>query len=118
MANHVETTPHEVEGRWKWPDWGRGPYDALSSVMLGPAFEGYLELNVEIDGEPRRVRIEAILSELKASSFENVHTIAAEALEKWSKSGNDPSLLRRAQLTWRTPGGGTEVGYVGPVADR
>jgi len=39
-VSQVETTPHEIEGRWKWPDWGRGPYDALSSVMLGDPFEG------------------------------------------------------------------------------
>ncbi|WP_255168477.1 DNA-binding protein [Natrononativus amylolyticus] len=47
-----ETTPHEVEGRWKWPNWGRGPYDALSSVMLGAPFEGHLELSTDVDGEP------------------------------------------------------------------
>ncbi|MFC4542324.1 hypothetical protein ACFO5R_10335 [Halosolutus amylolyticus] len=44
----VASTPHEIEGRWKWPDWDRGPYDALSSVMLGPPFEGYLELSTEV----------------------------------------------------------------------
>jgi hypothetical protein len=51
-VSQVETTPHEVEGRWKWSDWGRGPYNALSSVMLGPPFEGYLEITSEVDGEP------------------------------------------------------------------
>ncbi|ELZ19368.1 hypothetical protein C477_08518 [Haloterrigena salina JCM 13891] len=75
---------------------------------------------VKFDGqdEPRRMRIDTILSRLKADSFENVGTIAAEALEKWSKSGNDPTILRGAELTWKTPGGGTETGFVGAVADR
>ena len=47
--SQVVTTPHEIEGRWKWDGWGRGPYDALSSVMLGPPFEGYLELTIDVD---------------------------------------------------------------------
>ncbi|RQG94086.1 hypothetical protein [Natrarchaeobius chitinivorans] len=53
-----------------------------------------------------------------ALEAELVQTIDAEAIEKWRKSGNDPSVLRRAQLTWKAPGGGTEVGYVGSIADR
>ncbi|WP_276255613.1 DNA-binding protein [Halomontanus rarus] len=52
-----ETTPHEIEGRWKWQDWGLGPYHALSSVMLGPPFEGTLEMTVEIDGEPWHLKV-------------------------------------------------------------
>ncbi|WP_408957257.1 DNA-binding protein [Natrinema sp. 74] len=76
------------------------------------------ELSFDDQGEPRRMRIDTILSRLKADSFENVQTIAAEALEKWSKSGNDPTVLRGAELTWKTPGGRTETGFVGAVADR
>ncbi|WP_187432934.1 hypothetical protein [Natronococcus pandeyae] len=52
------------------------------------------------------------------TSKETVWAVAAEALEKWSKSGNDPAALRRAELTWKTPGGGTELGFAGAVADR
>jgi hypothetical protein len=69
-------------------------------------------------GEPTKLRIDTILSRLKSSSFENTWAIAAEALEKWSTSGNDPTLLRGAEMTWKTPNGGTEVGFVGTVADR
>ncbi|WP_408959212.1 DNA-binding protein [Natrinema sp. 74] len=85
-------------------------------------FQEWLAKNgadLEFDqGEPRRMRIDTILSRLKSDSFENVQTIASEALEKWSKSGNDPTVLRGAELTWKTPGGGTETGFVGAVADR
>ncbi|GAB7120914.1 hypothetical protein JCM9743_33840 [Natrinema sp. JCM 9743] len=45
-------------------------------------------------------------------------TIASEALEKWSKSGNDPTALRGIEVTWKTPGSGTETGFVGAIADR
>ncbi|WP_222915034.1 DNA-binding protein [Natrinema sp. SYSU A 869] len=76
------------------------------------------DLEFDENGEPRRMRIDTILSRLKADSFENVATIASEALEKWSKSGNDPTALRGVELTWKTPGGGTETGFVGAVADR
>ncbi|WP_455449796.1 DUF7845 domain-containing protein [Natrinema thermotolerans] len=76
------------------------------------------DLEFDENGEPRRMRIDTILSRLKADSFENVATIASEALEKWSKSGNDPTTLRGTELTWKTPSGGTETGFVGAVADR
>lgn len=49
--------PHEVEGRWKWPDWGRGTHDVLSSIMLGPPFRGYLELDGEVDGESWHIKV-------------------------------------------------------------
>ncbi|WP_137289031.1 DUF7845 domain-containing protein [Natronorubrum halophilum] len=80
--------------------------------------ENGADLEFDENGEPRRMRVDTILSQLKADSFENLGTIAAEALEKWSKSGNDPTVLRGAELTWKTPGGGTETGFVGAVADR
>ncbi len=64
------------------------------------------------------MRIETIRSQLNADSVETVATIASEGLEKWSTSGNDPTILRSAELTWKTPGGGTETGFVGAVADR
>ena len=76
------------------------------------------DLEFDENGEPRRMRIDTILSRLKADSFEDLATIASEALEKWSKSGNDPTALRGIELTWKTPGGGTETGFVGAVADR
>jgi hypothetical protein len=76
------------------------------------------DLEFDEHGEPRRMRIDTILSRLKADSFEDLATIASEALEKWSKSGNDPTALRGIELTWKTPGGGTETGFVGAVADR
>jgi len=75
------------------------------------------DLEFDDQGEPRRMRIDTILSRLKADSFEDLATIASEALEKWSKSGNDPTALRSIELTWKTPGGGTETGFVGAVAD-
>ncbi|QCS42655.1 DNA-binding protein [Natrinema versiforme] len=76
------------------------------------------DLEFDENGEPRQMRIDTILSRLKSDSFENVATIASEALEKWSKSGNDPTALRGIELTWKTPGGGTESGFVGAIADR
>ncbi|QCS44097.1 DNA-binding protein [Natrinema versiforme] len=76
------------------------------------------DLEFDENGDPRQMRIDTILSRLKSDSFENVATIASEALEKWSKSGNDPTALRGIELTWKTPGGGTETGFVGAVADR
>ena len=90
-------------------------------IELSP-FQKWLAKNgagLEFDdqGEPRQMRIDTILSRLESDSFENLGTIASEALEKWSKSGNDPTVLRGAELTWKTPGGGTETGFVGAVAD-
>lgn len=76
------------------------------------------DLEFDENGDPRQMRIDTILSRLKSDSFENVATIASEALEKWSKSGNDPTALRKIELTWKTPGGGTETGFVGAIADR
>ncbi|ELY64701.1 DUF7845 domain-containing protein [Natrinema versiforme] len=76
------------------------------------------DLEFDENGEPQQMRIDTILSRLKSDSFENVATIASEALEKWSKSGNDPTALRGLELTWKTPGGGTESGFVGAIADR
>ncbi|WP_226006602.1 DNA-binding protein [Natrinema salinisoli] len=76
------------------------------------------DLEFDEHGEPRQMRIDTILSRLKSDSFENVATIASEALEKWSRSGNDPTELRGVEFTWKTPGGGTETGFVGAVADR
>ncbi|WMT09795.1 hypothetical protein NP511_09235 [Natrinema thermotolerans] len=68
--------------------------------------------------EPAPDADETIRSQLNADSVETVATIASEGLEKWAKSGNDPTILRGAELTWKTPGGGTETGFVGAVADR
>jgi len=64
------------------------------------------------------VQILSCLSQLKSDSLENRSTIAAEVLETWSKPGNDPTVLRGVELTWKTPGSGTETGFVGAVADR
>ncbi|SDR44887.1 hypothetical protein SAMN04489842_4126 [Natronobacterium texcoconense] len=97
---------------------GLADHIAESSPFQKWLAENGAEVIYDENGEPRRVRIDVILSELKSSSFENVQTVAAEALEKWRKSGNDPAVLRRAELSWKTPGGGTEVGFVGAVADR
>ncbi|AXR77690.1 DUF7845 domain-containing protein [Natrarchaeobaculum sulfurireducens] len=97
---------------------GLADHIAESSPFQKWLAENGAEIDYDQDGNPEHVRMETILSRLKSSSFENVQRIAAEALEKWRKSGNDPSVLRQAQLTWRTPGGGTEVGFVGAVADR
>ncbi len=97
---------------------GLADHIAESSPFQQWLAENGAEIDFDGDGEPKRVRIDTILSQLKYGSFENVQTIATEALEKWRKSGNDPALLRRAYLTWKTPGGGTETGYVGAVADR
>ena len=97
---------------------GLADHVAESSPFQQWLAENGTEIEFDQEGGPKRMRIDTILSNLKASSFENAWTIAAEALEKWSKSGNDPAVLRRAQMTWRTPSGGTEVGFVGPVADR
>ncbi|GAB3678881.1 DUF7845 domain-containing protein [Halopiger thermotolerans] len=80
----VETTPHESEGRWKWPDWGRGPYDALSSVMLGPPFEGYLELDVEIDGEPWHLEVSYSKSGFAPRLSDGIN---AERLYEWDIRG-------------------------------
>ncbi|RQG87024.1 DNA-binding protein [Natrarchaeobius halalkaliphilus] len=116
----VESAEYAIEG---FADriqhvMGLADHIAESSPFQQWLVENGAEIAYDENGEPKRVRIETILSELKASRFENVQTIAAEAIEKWRKSGNDPSLLRRSQLSWQTPDGGTEVGYVGTVADR
>lgn len=55
--SHVETVPHESHGRWKWDDWGRGPYDALTKVMIGEPFEGHLTFGREFDGEPWQIEV-------------------------------------------------------------
>ncbi len=38
-----------------------------------------------------------------ALEAEIVQSLASGALEKWSRSGNDPTVLRSAELTWKTP---------------
>ncbi|ELY97902.1 DUF7845 domain-containing protein [Natrialba asiatica] len=82
--SQVETTPHECEGRWKWPDWGRGPYDALSSVMLGPPFEGHLELDAEIDGEPWHLVVKYSKSGFAPRLSDGIN---AERLYEWDIIG-------------------------------
>ncbi|OIB57437.1 DNA-binding protein [Natrialba sp. SSL1] len=82
--SQVETTPHECEGRWKWADWGRGPYDALSSVMLGPPFEGYLELDTEINGEPWHVKVSYSQSGFAPRLSDGIN---AERLYEWDIVG-------------------------------
>jgi len=83
-VSQVETTPHEIEGRWKWPDWGRGPYDALSSVMLGPPFEGYLEIGTEIDGEPWHLEVRYSKSGFAPRLSDRIN---AERLYEWDIVG-------------------------------
>ncbi|SDJ65383.1 hypothetical protein [Natronorubrum texcoconense] len=61
---------------------------------------------------------EWIPSRPKADRFETLEAVTADALEQWSKSGNDPTVLRGAELTWKTPSGGSETGFVSAVADR
>ncbi|AHG00332.1 hypothetical protein HALLA_17535 [Halostagnicola larsenii XH-48] len=97
---------------------GLADHVAESSPFQQWLAENGAELDFDDGGNPKRMRIDTVLSQLRADSFENVTTIAAEALEKWSKSGNDPTILRGAELTWKTPGGGNETGFVGAVADR
>ncbi|SFC65455.1 hypothetical protein SAMN05444422_11353 [Halobiforma haloterrestris] len=97
---------------------GLADHIAESSPFQQWLAENGAEIEYDQEGEPRRVRIDAILSELKSTSFENVQAIAAEAIDKWRKSGNDPAVLRRTEMSWKTPGGGTKVGFVGAVADR
>ncbi|WP_226040036.1 hypothetical protein [Natrinema sp. DC36] len=58
-----------------------------------------VSLEFDDQGEPRRMRIDTILSRLKSDRFENLHALASEALEKWSRSGNDPTVLRGVELT-------------------
>ncbi|ELY50622.1 DUF7845 domain-containing protein [Natronorubrum bangense] len=82
--SQVETTPHEVEGRWKWADWGRGPYDALSSVMLGAPFEGYLELDIEVDGEPWHLEVSYSKSGFAPRLSDGIN---AERLYEWDIKG-------------------------------
>lgn len=55
--SQVVTTPHEIEGRWKWDDWGLGPYHALSGVMIGEPYEGHAELTIDVDGDPWHVEV-------------------------------------------------------------
>ncbi|WP_254861725.1 DNA-binding protein [Halovivax gelatinilyticus] len=76
------------------------------------------EIEFDESGEPKRMRIDGILSMLKSDSFETAQEIASDALYKWTRSGNDPLPLRRTLMTWKTPSGDTETGYVGAVADR
>ncbi len=82
--SQVETTPHEIEGRWKWPDWGRGPYDALSSVMLGPPFEGHLEITTEVDGEPWLLEVSYSKSGFAPRLSDGIN---AERLYEWDIKG-------------------------------
>lgn len=82
--SQVETTPHECEGRWKWADWGRGPYDALSSIILGPPFEGHLELDTEIDGEPWHLVVKYSKSGFAPRLSDGIN---AERLYEWDIIG-------------------------------
>ncbi|MFP9192994.1 DNA-binding protein [Natrialbaceae archaeon A-CW1-1] len=82
-----ETAPHESHGRWKWDTWGRGPYDALSSVMLGPPFEGHLELTTDIDGEPWKVTVTYSKSGFAPRLSDGIN---ASRLYEWDIVGRGP----------------------------
>ncbi|MFP8957172.1 DNA-binding protein [Natrialbaceae archaeon A-CW3] len=82
-----ETAPHESHGRWKWDTWGRGPYDALSSVMLGQPFEGYLEFTTDIDGEPWKVTVSYSKSGFAPRLSDGIN---ASRLYEWDITGRGP----------------------------
>ena len=65
---------------------GLADHVAESSPFQQWLAENGTEIEFDQEGEPKRMRIVTVLSNLKASSFENARTTAAEALEKWSKS--------------------------------
>ncbi|MFC7212891.1 DNA-binding protein [Saliphagus sp. GCM10025334] len=87
MSSQPATTPHESHGRWKWDTWGRGPYDALSSVMLGPPFEGHLKLDVDVDGEPWHLEVTYSKSGFKPRPRDNIN---ASRLYEWDIKGRGP----------------------------
>jgi len=74
------------------------------------------ELEFGEDGEPKRLRVDTILSTLKSSSFESAHELAHEAIEKWRHSGNDPTVFSQIPMLWQTPDGSTEGKPVGTLA--
>lgn len=80
----VETAPHELQGRWKFPQWGLQPYWAISSLMLGEPFEGYHEFTREVNGEPWSLKVK-----YQKSGFAPRRTddIDAERLYEWDIIG-------------------------------
>ncbi|ELY65846.1 hypothetical protein C492_02612 [Natronococcus jeotgali DSM 18795] len=87
IKNYADRIPHVM---------GLADHVAELSPFQQWITENGADIDFDQEGDPERLRINTILSNLKSSSFENVHTTAAEELEKGSKSGNDLSVLRRA----------------------
>ncbi|AGB17368.1 hypothetical protein Halru_2797 [Halovivax ruber XH-70] len=85
--SQVADAPHESHGRWKWDEWGRGPYQALSKVMLGPPYEGYLEFTTEIDGEPWFIKVKYSKSGFAPAESD---PIDAPRLYEWDIIGRGP----------------------------
>ncbi|WP_435360388.1 DNA-binding protein [Haloarchaeobius sp. DFWS5] len=48
--SQTTSSPHELEGYLKYPQYGLGPYQLLAKAIIG-RFDGYAEFTTEIDGE-------------------------------------------------------------------
>ncbi|WP_323172989.1 hypothetical protein [Natrialba sp. PRR66] len=75
------------------------------------------ELEYDANGNPKKLRIDVILSLLKRDSFENARQVAQEAIDAWQHSGNDVVPFSKVSMVWRTPGGGKDCHRVGSIAD-
>jgi len=64
-------------------------------------------------GDGKKLRIDTILSELKATSKPRVADVLDEALTAWTTDGRDPRRLREMTVEWRESASGMRTGIVG-----
>lgn len=96
---------------------GLADHVAESSPFQQWLAENGAEIEYDEAGNPKKLRIDAILSLLKGDSFENAREIAQEAIDAWRHSGNDVVQFSKVSMVWRTPGGGRDSHRVGSIAD-
>jgi len=95
---------------------GLADHVAESSPFQKWLAENGAEIEYDEAGNPKRLRIDAILSMKKADSFENARRVAQEAIDAWRHSGNDVVPFSKVSMVWRTPGGGKDSHRVGSIA--
>ncbi len=96
---------------------GLADHVAESSPFQKWIAENGADLEFDDGGNPKRMRIDTVLSLKKADSFENARRVAQEAIDAWRHSGNDVVRFSKTTMVWRTPGSGKDSHRVGAIAD-
>ncbi len=96
---------------------GLADHVAESSPFQQWLAENGAKIDFDEQGNPKKLRVDAVLSMLKGDSLENAREVAQEAIDAWRHSGNDVVLFSQVPMIWRTPGGGQDSRRVGSLAD-